>query len=73
MIQVRAQAGGGPLHAIPPTVPDNIDEQVDMALRGQMGSRPWSAPQARPAQPATATSSREREVGGQSRGAERLL
>ena len=40
MIQVRAQAGGGPLHAIPPTVPDNIDEQVDMALRGQMGSRP---------------------------------
>ena len=44
MIQVRVQAGGGPLHAIPPTVPDNIDEQVDMALRGQMGSRPWSAP-----------------------------
>jgi hypothetical protein len=38
---VRAQAGGGALHAIPPAVLDNIDEQVDMALRGQFGSLPW--------------------------------
>jgi ribulose-5-phosphate 4-epimerase/fuculose-1-phosphate aldolase len=41
MIQVRAQAGGGLLHAIPPAVLENIDEQVDMALRGQFGSLPW--------------------------------
>ena len=38
---MRAQAGGGALHAIPPAVLDNIDEQVDMALRGQFGSLPW--------------------------------
>ena len=41
MIQVRAQAGGGPLHAVPRTVLDNIDEQIDMGTRGQFGSLAW--------------------------------
>jgi len=41
MIQVRAQAGGGPLHAVPRTVLDNIDEQVEMATRGQFGTLAW--------------------------------
>jgi len=41
MIQVRARAGGGPLHMVPRTVLDNIDEQVEMATRGQFGSLAW--------------------------------
>ena len=41
MIQVRAQAGGGPLHAVPRTVLDTIDEQVEMATRGQFGTLAW--------------------------------
>ena len=41
MVQVRAQAGGGELHTVPRKVLDNIDEQMELATRGQFGLLAW--------------------------------
>lgn len=41
MIQVRAQAGGGAMHAVPQKVLDTIDEQVEMVTYGKFGLLAW--------------------------------
>lgn len=41
MIQVRALAGGGELHAVPQRVLDTIDDQIAMVTRGQFGLLAW--------------------------------
>jgi ribulose-5-phosphate 4-epimerase/fuculose-1-phosphate aldolase len=41
MIQVRAQSGGGELGGVPQKVLDTIDDQIEMATRGQFGSLAW--------------------------------
>jgi ribulose-5-phosphate 4-epimerase/fuculose-1-phosphate aldolase len=41
MIQVRAQAGGGPMHGVPQKVLDTIDEQIEMVTYGKFGMLAW--------------------------------